>query len=167
MPLGDAVHLDRNYSQAYIGWNNEDPGYLFLWTMDHIKTMQERITNYLRGVHPSGRPILVPIESIANVMTSILESQPPRIGDIFTRYTLANTYPDGLPKRNDVVEVTERTIEIITEQIRNEIQAEEANKKLTIWNTLYGDFNPVGLRQHAPIKLKERNYKRPMFNMKY
>ena len=33
---------------------------------------------------------------------------------------------------------------------------EENNKKLTIWTTVFGDFNSHGLRSHAPIKLRER-----------
>ena len=43
----------------------------------------------------------------------------------------------------------------------------EANKKLTIWNTVYGDFNKEGLRGHSQIKIREKHPQYMAFNMNY
>jgi hypothetical protein len=44
----------------------------------------------------------------------------------------------------------------------------EANSKLSVWDaTLLGDFNPHGLRQFPPIKLRQRGPDRMLFHMKY
>ena len=49
----------------------------------------------------------------------------------------------------------------------NEYEIEENNKKLTIWSTLYGDFNREGLRAHPPIKIRNRRIDQMSINMNY
>jgi len=51
--------------------------------------------------------------------------------------------------------------------IKNQMEMEQANKKLTVWTTLLGDFNKEGLRAHAPIKLRRRHPQYMAFNMNY
>jgi len=43
----------------------------------------------------------------------------------------------------------------------------ENNKKLSIWNSVYGEFNEKGLRAHPPIKIRKKRPQRMMFNMNY
>ena len=85
------------------------------------------------------------------------------LGDIYSRYIIS-----GIEEtRNDTRDIIDRAIEVIVSQIRTEKEVEENNKKLTIWTTLYGDFNAHGLRQTPPIKV--RKHKKPafQFNMNY
>ena len=50
-----------------------------------------------------------------------------------------------------------QVIEVIFTDVRNNIEMAENNSKLNIWDaTLMGDFNRKGLRQHAPIKIREK-----------
>ena len=44
---------------------------------------------------------------------------------------------------------------------------EENNKKLSIWTTVYGDFNAHGLRQHPPIKIRKKRPDPFQFHMRY
>jgi len=60
-----------------------------------------------------------------------------------------------------------RTINLIVSYIKNQIETNECNKNLTIWTSVYGDFNKHGLRGHPPIKLKENTIQPMMFNMNY
>lgn len=160
--IGDAVHLDRTRKQ-YIGWNeSNDIEYLERWTLSNLKLMQQVITEALKGVHPSGRDIEVPIDTIANIMSSIQWNSPANVGDIFTRYIQA-----PIENRNHNLSIQKQTIEIITNQIRNEYMMAEQNSRLSQWNVMYGDFNPMGIRQHSFIKLREKAYHKPTFNMRY
>ena len=44
---------------------------------------------------------------------------------------------------------------------------EENNRKLTIWTTVYGDFNQHGLQQHSKIKVRNKRPNPMEFNMNY
>ena len=51
--------------------------------------------------------------------------------------------------------------------LKTQFEVEANNKKLTIWNSLYGDFNDQGLRAHPPIKIRKKHGQYMAFNMKY
>jgi hypothetical protein len=63
--------------------------------------------------------------------------------------------------------MNDQVINIITTDVKNNLEAEQCNSKLSIWTTVLGDFNEHGLRQHGPIKLKERRPTTMLFNMNY
>jgi hypothetical protein len=69
--------------------------------------------------------------------------------------------------RCDMRSIINQTINIITSQIRNEMEMAQNNKKLTVWTTLLGDFNKEGLRSHAPIKIRRKHPQYMAFNMNY
>lgn len=148
-------NYDYNF-QKYVGWeqtiyNNEN--YKYLFSEERLKIIQDKIHQILRGVRRDGRPILVSLDSIAAVLTQVMNSNNPRIGSIYSRYI----QPDPEAHRNDLQQLVDRTIEIITTQIITEQKLDENNKELTIWDTLYGDFNRRGLRQHSSIKIRNRH----------
>jgi hypothetical protein len=148
----DAV-LDSN-SYKYIGWQGTESNrsnYNSLFDINNLTQIQKKITELLRGVDPKGRPIIVPIKTISSVLSECYQSNSPVVGDIHSRFII-----EGESTRNDCVEIVDRTIQIIVSQIRNEIETVENNNKLTIWNSLYGDFNKHGLRGHSGIKLNKR-----------
>ena len=84
------------------------------------------------------------------------------IGSIYSRYIIPQKEP-----RNDVRTINQQTVQAIVNMLRSQFEIEENNKKLTIWNTMYGDFNKEGLRAHPPIKLRNRHPQYMAFNMKY
>ena len=63
---------------------------------------------------------------------------------------------------------TDQTIEIIVSDVKNNMEIEEHNKKLTIWTTVLGEgVNDHGLRSHSQIKIRESRPDPFQFHMKY
>jgi hypothetical protein len=157
--------LDSNF-YAHVGWDQtieNKPCYQSIWDTNRIIQIQGKITELLAGVDPKGRPIIVPIKTIGSVLSEVMNSHRPQVGDIYSRYIL----PEIEQTRNDVRDIIDRTIQIIVSQVRSEIETIESNNKLSIWSTLYGDFNKEGLRGHAPIKIRKKRVPEMMFQMNY
>jgi len=74
---------------------------------------------------------------------------------------------DNVNNYNHLARVINKSINTITDYIKNEYEMIENNKKLTIWTTVLGDFNNHGLRAHAPIRVKEKKTQSMAFNMNY
>jgi hypothetical protein len=158
-----AYKLDNRYTRN-VGWMasyDGRRGYTHLFEERNIQMIQSKITELLGNV--ADRPIVVTKEVITSVLSECIDSHRPQVGDMYSRYIL----PSIELQRNDVREIIDRTINIIVTQIRNEYEITACNKKLTVWNTLLGDFNSQGLRSHAPIKIRKRRSDRMMFNMNY
>lgn len=156
---------DNNYKR-YVGWESteqREPDYAFLWEESRLKQIQQKITQLLMGVEPNNRPIVVTLEVIGNVLSSVVDSYQPQVGSILSRYIQND--PEGT--RDDVREIVDRTINIIVTTVRNEMETIQQNKRLTVWNTVYGENNPEGLRAHSAIKLKERRPASFLFHMRY
>jgi hypothetical protein len=119
---------------------------------NNVKSISHKITELLQGVDPQGRPIVVTDRVICHIMSQIFYSFRPPTGDIYGRYNIPTGEPDDY-----VQSMIDQTIEVITSQIKNESDMIENNKKLTIWTTVYGDFNSHGLRQHSSIKVRDKN----------
>lgn len=159
----DAIN-DVGYYK-YISWANtigNNENYKYLWSNDNLSMIQRKITEILRGLREDGRPIIVPFDIIGNVLFQCIQTNNNVSGDMYTMYIITRDN-----QRNDVSEIINRTINIITSQIRNEYEIEQNNKKLTIWSTLYGTLNEQGLRAHAPIKIRKGGPDRFMFQMNY
>jgi hypothetical protein len=159
------AYLDDGYMK-YPGWGQtveNRPEYTMLWDSNRLGMLQQKITQLLEGVSEDGRPIVVPLTTIGHVISEVYAANSPRIGDIYSRFI--HTEPES--NRNDVRDIEDRAINIIFSQIKNEMLNEQNNKRLTIWSTVYGDFNAQGLRAHAPIKIRKRRPAPMMFNMNY
>lgn len=151
----------------YIGWWQTEKAlgdaYKYLFQDCTIKMMSNKISQLLEGVDPQGRKIVYPDERIREVVSQVFNnSKRPDIGAIKSK--------DIIPEeqvRNDVRFIINQSIGIITKTIRTEIGMAENNKKLSIWNTVYGDFNEKGLRAHPPIKILKNTPQLMAFNMNY
>jgi hypothetical protein len=152
--------------QSYVGWKNTSEGFVgieYLYSVENLTYLKSVIERSLDGVHPDGKHIIVPIEHIASVMSNIIQNaNRTEIGSIYSRYIIPQKEP-----RNDVRTINQQTVQAIVNMLRSQFEIEENNKKLTIWNTMYGDFNKEGLRAHPPIKLRNRHPQYMAFNMKY
>ena len=160
----DTSH-DMGY-QSHVGWentSNNSPGLEYLYSQENLLNLQKIITKSLEGVHPEGKNIIVPVENIQNVISNIYENvNRTEIGSIYSRDVIAPA-----KKRNDVETINKQSIQAIVNMLRSQFEMEANNKKLTVWNTVYGDFNKEGLRGHAPIKLRNKHPQYMAFNMKY
>ncbi len=147
--------LDNGYSQ-YVGWGQtiQDRGdYATLWEPNRLVQMQQKITELLAGVDEQNRPIVVPVNTIANVLSQVFGANRPEVGSIYSRYIQME--PEST--RNDVRDIVDRTINIVVSQVKNEMLMIQQNKRLSIWSTLYGDFNKDQLRAHPPIKIRNKH----------
>ena len=158
--------FDSNYYRYSIWQSNTAVKRLF--SKQILEATQKKITHLLKGVHPDGRDILVPIETIGSVFSQFLANSPTNreLGDIYSRYTIENPNEKGL-----VQSIVERSMAVIVKTITNEYGMIENNKKLSIWTTVLGDFNKHGLNSFSQSQITGAiRKKRPQtmaFNMNY
>jgi hypothetical protein len=155
------VECDFNYLR-HPGWDESTECIKKYFSRETVDLISRQVTKLTMGVDPKNRPIIVPRERICEVMDGVYQSYTPPVGDIHTRYII--TSPEN---KNMVQSMIDQTIEVITEYIRTELGMEQANAKLSAWVQVYGDFNTSGLRQHAPIKVRDKKPSTMQFNMNY
>lgn len=147
----------------HVGYTESNDCIRRLYNPKNIKNMSKTITNLLMGVDPQNRPIIVPDSTICSVISAIYNSYRPATRDIFSRYTIPT---DNNFDSYEQAIITQ-TIEVITSDVRNNLEMEENNRKLTIWTSVFGDFNAHQLRQHAPIKVLNKRPNPMQFHMRY
>lgn len=161
-----AVCTDECDMQPQVGWDITSEGnekVAFLFSQKNLDYLSETISDALTGVDPQDRRIIVPHDKICNVLNSVYRNGTrPNVGDIHSRYIVSS-----IQTRNDLRDINNQTIGIIVSAIKDEVETTENNKRLTVWNTLYGDFNQAGLRQHPIIKIRKRHPQYMAFNMNY
>lgn len=153
---------DDNYIK-HVGYSESNPCIKKYFDSETVRTISQKVTELTMGVNPENRPIIVPNSTICSVMNEIYDSYRPPTGDIFSRYIV----PSGTTSESYVQSMIDQVIEIIVSNIRNSLGMEEANSKLSIWTTVYGNFNSSGLRQYAPIKVRNKRPAAMQFNMNY
>lgn len=141
----------KDYSYLrHSGWH-EDLSTKKVFSQDTVNLISQKVTELTRGVYPGNKKIIIPDENIYQTLDGVYAGIRRHPGDIFTRFIIPNDTQENL-----VQSVIDQTIEVITSNIRNNIGMDDANQKLTPWVQLYGDFNMHELRQHAPIKVRDR-----------
>lgn len=157
---------DADYGIQNVGWQqtvDDSDKYKFIFSQKNLDYLSNTISDALRGVDPQNRRIIIPHDKICNVLSTVYKyGTRTNVGDIYTRYNI-----EPIEVRNDIKDINNQTINIIVSAIRDEVEMTENNKTLSVWNTLYGDFNKNQLRAHAPIKIRKRTPQRMMFNMIY
>lgn len=146
----------------YVGWSTITswdglPRMLFCkYTIDNIT---KKVSEFLKGFPQK----IVPSEKVVVMaLYNVFQNHIPRTGDIYGKFTVVDD-----TQRNDYAYIVDKTISLLVQGIRTDLEMLDANSKLTIWTTVLGDFNEHGLRQHPPIKLRERGPDRMLFHMKY
>lgn len=152
---------DYNYLR-HIGWDPNNACFKLLYSTKTIDLISKKVTQLTLGVHPENRPILVPKQTICNIMDSVYTNYRPPVGDIHSRYIVPNEQQESV-----VQSIIDQTIEIIVSQIRDTYGIEEWNNSLTAWVQLYGDFNLHNLTQTPPIKVLQKRPDPMQFNMNY
>ena len=153
---------DDNYIRN-VGYKEDNQCIRKYFSTNTLRIISAKITELLMGVDPENRPIIVPDKTISSVMSEIYNSYRPPTGDIYSRYII----PSGTNSDDYVQNMIDQTIELITSDVRNNLGMEEINKHLTVWTTVYGDFNRHGLRQVPPIKIRNKHPAHFQFHMNY
>ena len=148
-------------SMRYVGWQS-DCQYSNLYSKKVIKYIQNQVTDLLSKMYPNSAKQLVTEQLVYNTMSSIYDTNRSNVGDIYSRYIVPT-----IELRCDEATIVHRTINTIVKCISDEKDMIDANKKLSKWTTVYGDFNKYGLRAHSQIKLSEKHPQHMMFNMNY
>ena len=136
-----------------------DPNCIF--NKETIQMISHKITQLLEGVDKYGKSIIVTDEVIYNVLTNIVDNQQMEVGDIYSRYIIQRN------PVNTVNNIINRTVETIVQHIKTEARIIETNESLSIWNSIRGGQNKLGLMPHSKIKLRERRPQTMAFNMNY
>ena len=133
------------------------------YNVNTVNTISKKLTQLLQGVDPSNRRIIIPDKIITNVMDSVYNDFVPETGDIFTRYII----PSGLNSDDYITSLIDQTIQVIYSDVKNNIEMEQNNKKLSAWVQVLGDFNDNNLRSYPPIKVLNKHPAYGQFNMNY
>ena len=155
---------DTNYLK-FVGWkySSDNPAIQRLFSEENIKTISNKITELLEGVDKDGKSIIVTDRVICNLLSHFVESHPyVKIGGIHSRYIIADK-----EETYYITSIIDRTIETIVSYIKNSIGMEETNQSLSIWNSILGGQNELGLLPHPKIKLLEKHPQYMAFNMNY
>ena len=112
------------------------------FSKDHIDIISRKISQLMMGVHPDKKTIRVPDSTIQSVMYNVYNNN-----------------------RWNVRDMTDHVIEIITNQIKDEYGQISVNNSLNVWDTIWDGTQ--GVRQHAPIKLREKRLPPMQFNVRY
>ena len=147
----------------HVGFQDTNPCIEKLFNKHTVYTISAKITQLLMGVHPQNRPIIVPNNTIYNVMDNIYQSYRPRTGDIYGRYNV----PSGYSTDSYVQDIIDQVIEVIVSDVKTTYDQDENNKKLSAWTTVLGDFNDHQLRSHPIIKTRLKRPAPMQFNMNY
>ena len=136
----------------YVGFNDFDLCLRQFFSQNTIDIISHKITQLLMGVDPQNRPIIVPDRQIGFVMDSVYKNFTPyNAGDIYTRYDI----PSGSNTQSYLQNMVDQVIEIIYSDVKNNLEIEQNNAKLSIWTTVLGEgMNQHQLRSFAPIKTR-------------
>ena len=154
---------DKNF-QRYVGYDyTSNAAEQALFSDQNLNLIQLKCKQLLKGVHPSGKDIIIQKATICDVLdTAWSNYKRQNIGDIYTIFTI----PLG-DKTSPFDSIVDQTIEYITNYVRSDYGMREENSKLTIWTSVLGDFNQHGLRPHDVIKIQEKRPTPMQINMRY
>jgi len=152
-------------SMQYVGWDytSQNQGIESLFCQATIMKISAKITELLEGVEKDGKSIIVTDKVISSVLSAITANQSRgNIGDIHSRYIIPQKEPGYY-----TTSIIDRTIETIVSYIKAEEGMIETNQSLSIWNSILGGQNKLGLLPHSKIKLRERHPQHMAFHMNY
>lgn len=161
--MTDTNFLGNGQYVGYLQNVQNNNNYRFMMDDQRLHILQQKITEILEGVEPDGRPIVVPLDTIRSVVYQCYQAYIPDIGNIYTTFIQT----DETLKRNDVSDIYDQAVNIITSYIKTYYMHEENARKLTIWNSVLGDYNKAGVRAYQPIKVNNRRPSTLQINMRY
>lgn len=161
--MTDTNFLGNGQYVGYLQNVQNNNNYRFMMDDTRLHILQQKITEILEGVEPDGRSIVVPLDTIRSVVYQCYQAYIPNIGNIYTTFIQENE----TLKRNDVRDIYDQAVNIITSYIKAYYMHESNARKLTIWDSVLGSFNKQGIRAHQPIKVNNRRPSTLQINMRY
>lgn len=126
-------------NMRYATWDRDAPIVRMFFNQQTVDIISRQVTQNLEGVLETGQPVLVLDQVIINVMDNIFQ------------HSISKPRPFSVCLEDECTDMITQVIELITSDVRNQIEIDQANAKLTKWTTLLGDFNAHGLRSHSKI----------------
>ena len=162
-PVKATYDQQADSNAMMVGWDAESSPFIQkLFSKETVALIQQKSGDYLVGVDPKGRRILPSKQVVEGVLFGVYRSHRPQTGDMYGKYLVHNDL-----ERNDFAYIIDKSISLIVRAIRDELETMQNNEKLSIWTTVLGDFNEHGLRQYAPLKIRERRPDNFQFHMRY
>lgn len=124
------------------------------WSDEAISFVSAQVTELLRQKFDVA--IVVPRQTIVDVLQSQLEYFRPKTGDIFSRYTLQRKLDEASP--------LQLAIDVIVATISIEFEQDASNASFSIWNSVDGTL--LGMQFHPQVRLNQRRPKQ-RFNMRF
>lgn len=125
--LGD-INNDYRYSAGFKGRKR----YNDIYSKESVSKIGMEITKKLNGVHPEGKNIIIPVDTISSVIDAMYNKTPHVEFDV----------------------MVEMVINYITNQVKTEYQTIQQNNKLEIWVTNYDVTS--GLQRFSAPKLNNK-----------
>lgn len=107
-----------------------------------VRLISDKTSDYLRGVHPEGKRIVVTDDVIRHAMDRVFDND-----------------------RGNARDMIDNVIAVLVNGVKDEMEMAEQNNKLNRWIVKYDGFG--GLRQHDYIYAKKRDMNRGGFMMNY
>lgn len=170
LQLSNNVPIDQLYDDhidmtQYVGWDLTSSwnGLVRqLFTKRTVALIRKKVSDFLQGVDMKGRRIYPSDNVVITALWGIFQNyQPNEIGDIYGRYLVVN------PNRDDYTTLVDQTISFLSQSIKNDIEMSQNNEKLSVWDTILGDFNSQGLRSHPILYMKEKRPDPFLISMRY
>lgn len=134
-----------------------------MFTTENVQCIRDMVTKGCQGLDPYGRQIWASDRMICDMMSNVIQNGTRKyVGDIHSRYIIPVSDP-----RNDISDLNKMTATLLIQGLRDEYETIQNNERLSIWDTVYGDFNRQGLRSFPPLKMRNKTPQRMMFNMNY
>jgi hypothetical protein len=143
----------------HVGYKDTNECIATYFSKPTIDLVSRIVSNRLKPLYPQG--VIVPCHIISGVLNDIYTSYDPPVGDIFTRYNVPNN------NTNMFQSMVDQAIQVIYDDVVNNLTMAQTNDRLSIWDSVLGDFNEKGLRSFAPIKVQEKRPQPFQFNMNY
>jgi hypothetical protein len=167
MEFGELIQkpqlVGSDLNTKFVGFSDYNSCIKQYFSHETINIISRKLTQLLQGVDPKNRQIIIPDDKIGFVMDSIYQNYRPPTGDIYGRYNV----PSGDSTVSYVQDMIDQVIEVIYADVKNNLEMEQYNSKLSAWVQVLGDFNDNQLRSYAPIKTRVRRPNPLEFNMKY
>jgi hypothetical protein len=160
--IQNSEHINESYERNVL-YSDNSTQLQDYFSQNTINIISKKVTELLAGVDHMNRKIVVPDKTIANILDSIYTNYRPPTGDIYGRYNV----PSGSTTNNYITDMIDQTIQAIYADVKNNLEIEYNNSKLSVWNTVLGNFNSNQLRSHPVIKIREKRPQPMLFNMNY
>ena len=150
----DDTPVRQDIHMKHIGFvNYSNPVRRQFFTKKTVRIISSLVTQRTKGLDPRNRSIIVPDDDIIDLMNTTYENYSPIVSDMNSKYIMDSEFDSNQYQMSDLIS---KVVDTLVSELNTEFGLNNFYRTTSVWNTLYGDFNPERLRQHSKIKLNER-----------